>query len=71
MAEATVRAAAGEVHDRRMDVDVLVVGAGLAGLVAARDVSRAGRTARVLEARDRVGGRTLLHSTGQIRTASR
>jgi monoamine oxidase len=41
-----------------MDVDVVVVGAGLAGLVAARDVVRAGRRACVLEARDRVGGRT-------------
>jgi monoamine oxidase len=34
-----------------------VVGAGLAGLRAARDIARAGRTAIVLEARERVGGR--------------
>ena len=37
---------------------VVVIGAGLAGLVAAEELERAGREVLVLEARDRVGGRT-------------
>jgi monoamine oxidase len=43
-------------------LDVVVVGAGLAGLCAARDLVRGGTTCVVLEARDRVGGRTLSQS---------
>src|SRR6266550_1675035 len=41
--------------------DVIVVGAGLAGLTAARQIVKAGRSVIVLEARDRVGGRVLNH----------
>ncbi|MEV0735107.1 NAD(P)/FAD-dependent oxidoreductase [Streptomyces sp. NPDC050549] len=38
--------------------DVIVIGAGFAGLTAARDQRDAGRSVLVLEARDRIGGRT-------------
>ncbi|MFJ4187294.1 flavin monoamine oxidase family protein [Kitasatospora sp. NPDC089509] len=43
--------------ERRMEADVVVVGAGLAGLTATRTLKDAGYTVRLLEARERVGGR--------------
>jgi monoamine oxidase len=49
---------------RREHADVVVVGAGFAGLTAARKLSKAGRSVVVLEARNRVGGRVLNHDLG-------
>ena len=37
--------------------DVIVIGAGAAGLAAARDLSSAGRKVCILEGRERIGGR--------------
>ena len=47
-------------------VDVVVVGAGFAGLTAARDLVRAGYEVRVLEGRDRVGGRSFTGSVAGV-----
>lgn len=41
-----------------LERDVVVIGAGPSGLTAAHELRKAGRTVAVLEARDRVGGRT-------------
>jgi monoamine oxidase len=55
-------AAAARRRTRR--ADVVVVGAGLAGLTAAREVRRAGRSVLVLEAARRAGGRVWSHPLG-------
>jgi monoamine oxidase len=48
----------------RREADVIVVGAGLAGLMAAHQLVAARRNVLVIEARDRVGGRTVNASIG-------
>jgi monoamine oxidase len=50
--------------ERTREADVAIVGAGLAGLAAARELRAKGIEPVVLEARDRVGGRTLNEPLG-------
>lgn len=45
------------------DVTVVVVGAGISGLTAARELHRRGVDVVVLEAADRIGGRTMCETT--------
>jgi monoamine oxidase len=47
-------------------VDVVVVGAGFAGLTAARELTRQGHDVLVFEGRDRVGGRSLTGSVAGV-----
>ena len=48
------------------EVDAVVVGAGLAGLTAARQLDAAGASVLVLEAAERVGGRTMTGRVGGV-----
>ncbi|MGO8770110.1 MAG: flavin monoamine oxidase family protein [Mycobacterium sp.] len=52
--------------DRPRIVDVVVVGAGFAGLAAARELTRQGHDVLVFEGRDRVGGRSFTGSVAGL-----
>jgi monoamine oxidase len=56
-------AAGNEPNDQT--ADVLIIGAGVAGLIAARELAKRNRSCLVLEARDRVGGRTFTQKLGK------
>ena len=45
------------------DPDVAIIGAGVAGLAAARTLMAAGKSVQVIEARERIGGRAFTDST--------
>lgn len=47
-----------------IEADVIIVGAGFAGIMAARELTQAGKTVALLEARSRLGGRSLSHPIG-------
>jgi monoamine oxidase len=55
--------AGGPFPARAAEPDVIVIGAGAAGIAAAKQLQAAGRQAIVLEARDRLGGRTFTDSS--------
>ena len=50
--------ATGKGIDMERSYEVIVIGAGFSGLIAARELSLRGRSVAVFEARDRLGGRT-------------
>ena len=60
----------GTVEQTKHPKHVIIVGAGMAGLVAAHELVRVGHKVTILETQDRVGGRvkTISHDGGKLRT---
>jgi len=46
------------------EINILIIGAGAAGLIAARELARSGKRVTILEARNRVGGRIYTQTEG-------
>jgi monoamine oxidase len=63
-AAAALPATAAQARARARTTEVAIVGAGLAGLTAAHELVKKGKSVVVIEARNRVGGRTLNHPIG-------
>ncbi len=53
-----------EHHDNLIEVETIIIGAGLSGLMIAWRLQQAGRQALILEARDRLGGRIFSTNVG-------
>lgn len=62
--ESFMSLSAGKSESHQPTADVLIIGAGLAGLCAARYLARRNISYTVIEARDRVGGRTCSERVG-------
>ncbi|MEA2168961.1 MAG: monoamine oxidase [Solirubrobacteraceae bacterium] len=69
VAPATAGAKKPKKHAKK--ADVVIVGAGFAGLTAARELEKAGKSVIVLEARDRVGGRVVNKQLGGGKVSER
>jgi monoamine oxidase len=67
IAIAQPRAVGGADCDRTTGYDTIVVGAGIAGLSAAKELRRLGHSVLILEANDRIGGRGFVGLIGEER----
>ncbi len=61
---ASARTASGAAARSPNDYDVIVIGGGFAGVTAARELRHAGLRTLILEARNRLGGRTFTTRVG-------
>ena len=49
-----------------MNTEIIIIGAGAAGLMSARELAKAGKKVVILEARNRIGGRILSLSESDV-----